>query len=102
MPSARNTTRVSKQAPASMKGALHAPFEEFTVKTVELLVNSLEKSKPEGAMVELSAMEDSHHSPCMSEMQAIVVQTVAAEGQPIHTFSMYQYCPVCKSAVRVL
>jgi len=85
-----------------MKGALHTPFEEFTIKTVELLVSQLEKSRPEGATVEVSAMEDSHHSPCMAEMQAIIVQTVGQDGQPAHTHSMYQVCPVCKTAVRVL
>jgi hypothetical protein len=66
------------------------------------LVGELEKTKPEGATVDVSAMEDSHHSPCMQEMQAIVVQIVAPEGEPVQTFSMYQYCPACKIAVRVL
>lgn len=102
MPASRTVNRASKHTPESMKGALHAPFEEFSFKTVELLVNMLEKSKPEGATVEVSVMEDSHHSPCMTEMQAIVVQTGGQEGQPLHTYSMYQCCPVCKTAVRVL
>ena len=100
MPSTRTVSRASKHLPESMKGALHAPFEEFTIKTVELLVSSLDKSKPEGATVEVSAMEDSHHSPCMAEMQAIVVQTVGQEGQPAHTHSMYQVCAVCKTGGR--
>jgi hypothetical protein len=47
-------------------------------------------------------MEESHHSPCMQEMQAIVVQSVGPDGQPVQTYSMYQYCPACKVAVRVL
>lgn len=102
MPATRTVSRASKHTPESMKGALHAPFEEFSIKTVELLVSSLDKAKPEGATVEVSAMEDSHHSPCMTEMQAIVVQTGGQEGQPVHTYSMYQCCPVCKTAVRVL
>ena len=78
------------------------PFEEFSVKTVNLLVEDLEKNKPSGATVEVSTMEDSHHSPCRQEMQAIVVQKVGLEGQPVETFSMYQYCAACKVAVRVL
>ena len=102
MPVTRTVGRSSKHTPENMKGALHAPFEEFSIKSVELLVSSLDKAKPEGATVEVSAMEDSHHLPCMTEMQAVVVQTVEKEGQPTHTYSMYQYCPVCKSAVRVL
>jgi hypothetical protein len=78
------------------------PFEEFSVKDIDHLVSELDKSKPDGAVVDVSAMEDSHHSPCMQEMQAIVVQSVGPDGQPVHTYSMYQYCPVCKLAVRVL
>jgi hypothetical protein len=80
----------------------HVPFEEFSVKDTDSLVRELDKTKPLGAIVEVSPMEDSHHSPCLQEMQAVVVQSVGPEGQPVQTFSMYQYCPVCKIAVRVL
>ncbi len=84
------------------RGALHMPFEEFSVKDLDQLVRELEKAKPAGAIVEVSAMEDSHHSPCLQEMQAIVVQSVDPEGRPVQTYFMYQYCPVCMLAVRVL
>ena len=80
----------------------HMPFEEFSVKDTETLVRDLDKTKPEGAMVEVSPMVDAHHSPCLQEMQAIVVQSVGPDGQPVQTYSMYQYCPICKIAVRVL
>ena len=80
----------------------HVPFEEFSVKELDRLVGELEKTKPADAAVEVSAMEESHHSPCMQEMQAIVVQSGGAEGQMVQTYSMYQYCPTCKIAVRVL
>jgi hypothetical protein len=78
------------------------PFEEFSAKDIDHLVSELDKAKPEGAVVDVSAMEDSHHSPCMQEMQAVVIQSVGPDGQPVQTYSMYQYCPTCKIAVRVL
>jgi hypothetical protein len=83
-------------------GTSHMPFEEFSVETLDNLVKDLEKSKPAGSVVEVSEMTDSHHSPCLQQMQAIVVQTVDPEGNPIQTYSMYQYCSTCKLAVRVL
>jgi hypothetical protein len=78
------------------------PFEEFPVKDRDYLIRQLEKTKPPGAIVELSAVEDSHHSPCLQEMETVVVQAVGPEGQPVQTYFMYQYCPTCKLAVRVL
>ena len=78
------------------------PFEEFSVKELDRLVGELEKTKPKDATVEVSAMEESHHSPCMEEMQAIVVQSNEASGRVVQTYSMYQFCPTCKIAVRVL
>jgi hypothetical protein len=78
------------------------PFEEFSVKDMDSLVRELEKTKPSGYVVEVSPMVDSKHSPCLQEMQEIVVQSVGPEGQPVQTYSMYQYCPSCMIAVRVL
>ena len=95
-------SKVARHSSEKIRGPHHPPFIEFSVKTVEILAAELEKGKPEGATVEVSAMEDARHSPCMAEMQAIVVQKVGPEGQPVETFSMYQYCPICKIAVRVL
>lgn len=78
------------------------PFDEFTVKDLDKFVAQLEKDKPAGATVEVSQMEDSFHNPCMQEMKAILVQSAATEDQQVHTYSMYQYCPACNIAVRVL
>ena len=91
-------SRAARRTPEKTKGPAHIPFEEFSVKTIDQLVTELEKSKPDGATIEVAPMEDSHHSPCLQEMQSIVVQSVGPEG----AFSMYQYCRVCKTAVRVL
>lgn len=69
---------------------------------MDKLVAQLEKDKPDGAIVEVSTMEDALHSPCMQEMKALIVQSKDADGQPVETYSMYQYCPACSIAVRVL
>src|ERR1700740_3176161 len=96
------TARPSTAKTAKTRDVVRMPFEEFSVKDIDHLVGELDKTKPEGAVVDVTAMEDSHHSPCLQEMQAIVVQSVGPEGQPVQTYSMYQYCPTCKIAVRVL
>ncbi len=76
----------------------HLPFEEFPDKELEKFGGKVEKTRTKDATVEVEPMEGSNHSPCMSEMQSITVQSVGPEG----AYSMYQYCPVCKTAVRVL
>lgn len=95
-------SKVARRTTVKAVSTTHMPFDEFTIKDIEHLVKELDKSKPAGAVVEVSAMEGSLHSPCMAEMQAVVVQSVGPEGEPTQTYSMYQFCPVCKTAVRVL
>ena len=85
-----------------MKVEGHMPFEEFPLKEVDQLVHELEKTKPAGSTVIATPMEDSHHSPCFTEMIAVMVHTAGGENQPGEIHSIYQYCPVCKIAVRVL
>ena len=85
-----------------LKGIPHVPFEEFTLKKVEDLVAQVEKSKPKDSKVEVTPMEDSHHAPCMQEMTAILVHDMEnTKGTP-QIYAMYQYCPQCRTAVRVL
>ena len=85
-----------------LKGIPHKPFEEFALKKVEELVAQLEKARPKEARVEVTPMEESHHVPCMQEMTAVMVQDPEnAEGTP-QVHALYQYCPVCQMAVRVL
>ena len=85
-----------------LKGVPHTPFEEFSLKRVEELVAQLEKSRPKEAKVEVTPMEDSHHLPCMQQMTAIMVHDIEnSKGTP-QIYALYQYCPICKIAVRVL
>ena len=85
-----------------LKGIPHVPFEEFSLKRIEDLVAQLEKTKPKQAKVEVNRMEDSHHSPCMQEMTAVMVHDIDEAKESPQIYAMYQYCSVCKTAVRVL
>src|SRR5260370_16580225 len=85
-----------------MKGGGKMAFEEFPMKEVDQLVRELDKVKPAGSTVIATPMEDSHHSPCLKEMIAVMVHTAGTDDQPGEIHSIYQYCPECKIAVRVL
>ncbi len=95
--------KTAKKSPQLLNGFPHIPFDEFPLKKSEDLVVVLEKSMPEGAKVEVTPMEDSHHSPCMQEMVAIMVHNIE-EGKEAASdiFTIYQFCPSCHVAVRVL
>jgi hypothetical protein len=96
---------VSKTARATQertKAGEHMPFVEFPLKEVDLLVHELDKVKPAGSVVMVTPMEDSHHSPCLKEMMAVMVHTTGKDDQTGEIHSIYQYCPHCKIAVRVL
>ena len=96
---------VSKTARATqekMKAGGHMPFEEFPLKEVDQLVHELDKVKPAGSTVIVTPMEDSHHSPCLKEMIAVMVHTAGIDDQPGEIHSIYQHCPKCRIAVRVL
>src|SRR5437763_16512743 len=85
-----------------MKAGGHMPFEEFPLKEVDQLVHELDKVKPAGSTVIVTPMEDSHHSPCLKEMIAVMVHTAGKDDQSSEIHSLYQYWPECKIAVRVL
>lgn len=93
------TARVTQER---MKAGGHVPFEEFPLKEVDQLVHELDKVKPAGSVVMVTPMEDSHHSPCLKEMMAVMVHTTGKDDQTGEIHSIYQYCPHCKIAVRVL
>src|SRR5260370_2449436 len=96
---------VSKTARATqerMKAGGHMPFEEFPLKEVDQLVHELDKVKPAGSTVIATPMEDSHHSPCLKEIIAVMDHTAGSDHQPGEIHSIYQSCPQCKISVRVL
>ena len=80
----------------------HVPFEEFTLKKVDELVIKLERVKPKNSKVDVSLMEDSHHAPCMREMTAIMVHDIDQGDSRPNIYALYEYCPSCETAIRVL
>ena len=94
--------RTVKKNPKLLKGLPHVPFDEFSVKKAEALVVELERNMPEGAKVEVAPMEESRHSPCMQEMTAIMVHDIEEGKDSAEIYSIYQFCPACRVAVRVL
>jgi hypothetical protein len=97
--SSKKTARKTNQV---LNGFPHIPFNEFPLKKSEDLVVVLEKNMPDGAKVEVTPMEDSHHSPCMQEMTAIMVHDIEEGKEGSEIYTIYQFCPTCHIAVRVL
>ena len=91
-----------KKPSETMNGIPHTPFEEFALKKVEELVARLEKTKPKNSKVDVTVMEDSHHALCMGDMTAIMVHDIELANSPHNVYALYEYCPVCETAVRVL
>src|SRR2546427_5254439 len=102
LPEASHVSKTARATQDRMKSGVHMPFEEFPLKEVDQLVHELDKVKPAGSTVIATPMEDSHHSPCLKEMMAIMVHTMGNNDQTSEIHSIYQYCPECKIAVRRL
>ena len=109
------TTTTTKKKPSSTRptgnhngnasSKTHVPFQEFQAKTLDELVSELEKTKPDGSLVEVTPIEDMQHSPCMQEMSTVVVhgdETHTVQEHPNEMVAVYQYCAACKAAVRIL
>jgi hypothetical protein len=94
--------KTARKSPQLLNGFPHIPFDEFPLKKSEDLVVVLEKNMPEGAKVEVTPMDDSHHSPCMQEMVAIMVHDIEVGKESSEIYTIYQFCPACHVAVRVL
>jgi Pyruvate/2-oxoacid:ferredoxin oxidoreductase delta subunit len=62
----------------------------------------LEKVKPEGWTIEVSTMEEAQHMDCMQPLVHILVHSTDETPAPRTMGIIYQYCAVCKTAVRVL
>ena len=91
-----------KKTRETLNGIPHTPFEEFVLKKVEELVARLEKSKPKDSKVDVTLMEESHHAPCMREMTAIMVHDIDQGNTRPNIYALYQFCPSCEVAIRVL
>ncbi|SRR6266480_550982 len=88
----------------TLSGVLHLPFQEFTVSSLEALLNILKKARIKDSEIEVSTSEDSQHTTCSKPIIHVLVMTAKGEGPGEHKdlAALYQYCPGCGSAVRVL
>jgi hypothetical protein len=94
--------KTARKSARPLNGFPHFPFDEFPLKKSEDLVVVLEKNMPEGAKVEVAPMDDARHSPCMQEMVAIMVHDIEEGKEASDVYTIYQFCPACQVAVRVL
>ena len=85
-------------------GVPHLPFQEFTVASLEGLLNLLKKARIKDSEIEVSTSDESQHTTCSRPLMHVLVMTGkgsdAAEYRDL--VALYQYCPDCKIAVRVL
>ena len=84
------------------KPSFHVPFEEFPVSELADLLRRLEEAKPADWIVEVSNTEDAQHMACMKSLVHVLVHRSDEDPTPGSMGVIYQYCPNCKTAVRVL
>jgi len=81
------------------------PFQEFKAASVDQLLSDLKKAKIPEARIEVSTSGDSRHYACSNSLLNILVytsQSLGEEQEYKDLVALYQYCPDCKNAVRVL
>ncbi len=86
-------------------GIPHMPFQEFTANSLEQLLAELKKAKIPNARIEVSTSEDSRHYACSKPLVNVLVYTSHSLGEEQEykdLLALYQYCPDCKNAARVL
>jgi hypothetical protein len=88
----------------AFNGVPHLPFQEFTAASLEALLSLLKKAKIKDSEIEVSTAEDSQHTACSVPLFHILVMTAKGEDGAAYRdlAALYQYCPVCRHAVRVL
>ena len=77
----------------------HRPFQEFSVPTLDELVQQLETA---GQGIDVLTIEGVPHLVCGKPLANILVQTDAVKHLPGDLLAIYQYCQGCKVAIRVL
>ena len=86
-------------------GIPHMPFQEFTSPSLEQLLADLKKAKIPDARIEVSTSEDGRHYACSKPLVNVLVYTSHSLGEEQEykdLLALYQYCPDCKNAARVL
>ncbi|TMI52637.1 hypothetical protein E6H13_06530 [Candidatus Bathyarchaeota archaeon] len=86
-------------------GIPHMPFQEFTINSLDQLLAELKKAKIPNAQIEVSTSEDGRHYACSKPLVNVLVYTSHSLGEEQEykdLLALYQYCPDCKNAARVL
>src|SRR5712691_8086965 len=86
-------------------GIPHMPFQEFTATTLEQLLAELKNARIPDARIEVSTSEDGRHYACSKPLVNVLVYTSHSLGEEQEykdLLALYQNCPDCKNAVRVL
>jgi len=86
-------------------GIPHMPFQEFTANSLEQLLAELKKAKIPNARIEVSTSENGRHYACSKPLVNVLVYTSHSLGEEQEykdLLALYQYCPDCKNAARVL
>jgi len=86
-------------------GIPHMPFQEFTTNSLDQLLAELKKAKIPNARIEVSTSEDGRHYACSKPLVNVLVYTSHSLGEEQEykdLLALYQYCPDCKNAARVL
>src|SRR5436309_15795669 len=98
-------THPSRAKSKIARGIPHMPFQEFTANSLEQLLAELKKAKIPNARIEVSTSEDGRHYACSKSLVNVVVDTshsLVDDQEYKDLLALYQYCPDCKNAARVL
>jgi hypothetical protein len=94
-------SRVKSKA---LNGVPHLPFQEFTAPSLEALLTLLKKARIKNSEIEVSNSDESQHTTCSKPLVHVLVMSTKNTGEASYKdlAALYQYCPECHLAVRVL
>lgn len=90
--------------PKVMNGVPHLPFQEFKVSSLDSLLSILKKARIKDSEIEVSSTEEGRHTTCSKPLLHVLVMTArnVGGGEYRDLAALYQYCPGCGNAVRIL
>lgn len=81
------------------------PFQEFKASSLERLLAELKNAKIQNSHIDVSTSEDNRHYACSRPLVNILLyksNNLGGEQEYKDLLALYQYCPDCKNAARVL
>src|SRR5207245_8876682 len=88
----------------TLSGVPHLPFQEFTISSLEALLNILKKARIKDSEIDDSTSEEPQHTACSKPIIHVLVITPKGEGADAHKDhdALYKYCPGISSHVSVV